>query len=550
MQNDTHEHAGDLLPGGMQEKMLLISDLITFAGKNHADTEVVSRNSGGGIHRCTWADVASRARQVACALQHMGVGSSARVGTLAWNGYRHLELYYGVSGSGRVLHTINPRLHADQVAWIINHAADEVLVFEPEMLVLVAGIHERCPTVRQYVLLCERDALPAHSGVPGLVSYEEWIACDAASYEWPQLDERAACALCYTSGTTGEPKGVLYSHRSTVLHAYAAALPDSYGISARDVVLPVVPMFHANAWGVPYVAALTGCKLVLPGAAMDGPSIHGLMEAEGVTFAAGVPTVWQMLLTHVQSQELRFGSLRRTVVGGSACSMSMIEAFDALGVEVLHGWGMTELSPLGTVNAIKPRHQTWPLEDRLALRRKQGRAIFGVDLRLVDDAGQTLPNDGRAVGHLQVRGTWVVRQYYRAETSALDDGWFSTGDVASIDVDGYVEITDRSKDLIKSGGEWISSIAIENVAASHPDVNLAACIAVKHPKWDERPVLVVLPRAGAQLASEALLAYMAERLIKWQVPDAVVFVEAMPIGATGKILKNRLRDMLREWNLA
>lgn len=546
MQTNTEEHvpAGPLL-GGMQEKMLLVSDLITFAEKHHPDTEVVSRISGGGILRCSWADVARRARQVACRLDHMGIGPSARVGTLAWNGHRHLELYYGVSGSGRVLHTINPRLHADQVAWIVNHAGDEVLMFESDMLALVRAIHDRCPSVRQYVLLCD-EALPLQSGVPGLVSYEDWIAGDSARYEWPLLDERAACALCYTSGTTGEPKGVLYSHRSTILHAYAAALPDSYGISARDVVLPVVPMFHANAWGVPYVAALTGCKLVLPGSALDGPSLHTLMETEGVTFAAGVPTVWQMLLTHVQGSGLRFGSLKRTVIGGSACSTGMIQAFDALGVEVVHAWGMTELSPLGTVNAMKRRHQSWPLEERLALRRKQGRALFGVDLRLVDDAGKALPNDGSAPGHLQVRGPWVVRQYYRAETSALVDGWFSTGDVASIDADGYMEITDRSKDLIKSGGEWISSIAIENIAAAHPEVNMAACIAVKHPKWDERPVLVVLRRPGAQLTGEALLEFMAQRLPKWQVPDAAVFLEEMPVGATGKILKNRLRDLLRE----
>lgn len=535
--------------GLMQEQMLLISSLLEFAERYHPEAEVISRRVEGDIHRCTWVDIANRARQVAQALDLLAMPDSACVGTLAWNGYRHLELYYGVSGSGRVLHTINPRLHPDQVAWIINHANDQILCFDLSFLPLVQAVHERCPNVSLYVAMCGPDQLPQGSGIPGLVDYETWILANEGNYRWPIFDERAASCLCYTSGTTGDPKGVLYSHRSTVLHAYAAALPDSFNISARDVVLPVVPMFHVNAWGIAYIAAMTGCKLVLPGPALDGASIHALIEAEEVSLAAGVPTVWQMLLTHVQSLGLAFTHLKRTIIGGAACPPAMIATFHEYGVEVLHAWGMTELSPLGTVNAPKRVHAALSDQEKLKLRHKQGRPIFGVDMKIVSEDGNEVVHDGKTNGDLYVKGPWVVRNYFESELSPLVDGWFPTGDIAVIDADGYMEITDRSKDVIKSGGEWISSIEIENVAMAHPSVQIAACIGVKHPKWDERPLLVVVLRPGADLTREELLRFFEEKVARWQVPDDIVFQDSIPIGPTGKILKTRLREQLRDYAL-
>ncbi len=421
-------------------------------------------------------------------------------------------------------------------------------------LPLVQAIHSHCPGVRQWVALCEAQDLPADSGIPNLVSYEAWIAPHDGRYIWPQFDENAAAGMCYTSGTTGNPKGVLYSHRSTVLHAYAGALPDSMSLSARDAVLPVVPMFHVNAWGTPYAAAMVGAKLVLPGPALDGASLYNLMEAEGVTIAAGVPTIWQMLLGHMLPKGLRFSSMRRTVIGGAACPPAMITTFqDDLGVEVLHAWGMTETSPLGSVCQLTNRELALPKEEQLRIRAKQGRAIYGVDMKIVGADGQDLPWDGHTPGDLLVRGPWVLGQYYEGESPLVLDeagrGWLPTGDVATIDAAGFMQITDRSKDVIKSGGEWISSIDIENIAMGHPAVAMAACIGVPHPKWDERPIVVVVLKPQAQLTRDALLAFYAGKLAKWQIPDDVVFVDAIPLGATGKMLKTKLRSMLADYQL-
>ena len=536
--------------GLMQNQPLLISSLIEFAARHHGDAEIVSRRVEGDIHRYTYKDSARRSRQVANALDALSLNFSDRVATLAWNGYRHFELYYGVSGSGRVLHTINPRLHPDQIAWIANHAEDQVLCFDLSFLPLVQAVHAKCTTIKHYIALCDADKLPADSGIPDLQSYESWIGAQPASYEWPEFDENTASSMCYTSGTTGHPKAALYSHRSSTLHAYAAALPDVMGISARDAILPVVPMFHVNAWGIPYSAALTGAKLVFPGPALDGKSVYELIEAEKVTYAAGVPTVWQMLLTHMKPEGLRFSTLRRTVIGGSACPPAMIQAFnDDYGVEVLHAWGMTEMSPLGTLCTLKNKHDGLPADEKMKIRLKQGRAIYGVDMKIVDGAGKEQPWDGKTYGDLLVRGPWIIREYYKGESDPLVDGWFPTGDVATIDADGYMQITDRSKDVIKSGGEWISSIDIENIAVAHPAVLMAACIGMAHPKWDERPIIAVVKKSGVDVSREELLKFYEGKTAKWQIPDDVVFVDAIPLGATGKMLKTRLREMLKDYQL-
>ena len=537
--------------GLMQSQQLLISSLIEFANRHHSEGEIVSRRVEGDIHRCTYRDIALRSRKAAHALDQMKLGFGDRVATLAWNGYRHLELYFGVSGSGRVLHTLNPRLHPDQIVWIANHAQDQVLFFDMTFLPIVKAVHNRCTTIKHFIALCDADKLPADTGIPGLQSYEAWIAPHATSYDWPEFDENSASSMCYTSGTTGNPKAALYSHRSTILHAWAGALPDALNMSARDSVLPVVPMFHVNAWGLPYSAAMTGAKMVFPGPAMDGKSIFELIESEKVTFAAGVPTVWQMMLGHMQQGDLRFSTLKRTVIGGSACPPAMITSFnDVYGVEVLHAWGMTEMSPLGTVCTLKNKHVPMDSAHKMTVRLKQGRALYGVDMKIVDDAGAELPWDGKAYGDLLVKGPWVISEYYKGEGgSPLVNGWFPTGDVATIDADGYMQITDRSKDVIKSGGEWISSIDVENIAMAHPAVAMAACIGMKHPKWDERPVVVVVKKPGAEVSREELLAFFEGRTAKWQIPDDVVFIDAIPLGGTGKMQKTKLRETLRDYKL-
>ena len=537
--------------GLMQNQPLLISSLIVHAERHHGDAQIVSRRVEGDIHRYTYKDAAARSRQVARALDALELGFGDRVATLAWNGHRHFELYFGVSGSGRVLHTINPRLHPDQIAWIANHAEDQVLCFDLTFLPIVQAIAAKCQTVRHYIALCGDAHLPQDSGIPNLQSFETWIGGQSTEYDWPAFDENTASSMCYTSGTTGNPKAALYSHRSTLLHAFGAALPDAMGLSARDAVLPVVPMFHVNAWGIPYSAALTGAKLVFPGPGLDGKSVYELLEAEQVTYAAGVPTVWQMLLGHMRPGGLRFSSLKRTVIGGSACPPAMISAFrDDYGVEVLHAWGMTEMSPLGTVCTLKNKHLSLPESEQMKIRLKQGRAVFGVDMKIVDDEGHELPWDGKTFGNLLVRGPWVIGEYFKGEGGdPLQGGWFPTGDVAMIDADGYMQITDRSKDVIKSGGEWISSIDIENLAVAHPAVAMAACIGMPHPKWDERPIVLVVKKPGAELTREQLLAFYEGKIAKWQIPDDVVFVDAIALGATGKILKTRLREQLKDYRL-
>jgi len=537
--------------GLMQQQHLLISSLLTHAERHHGEQEIVSRRVEGDIHRYTFRELAARSRRMANAVAALGVGFGDRVATLAWNGYRHMELYYAVSGSGAILHTLNPRLHADQVAWIVDHAEDQVLFFDLSFLPLVEDIAPKVKSVKAFVAMTDRAHMPAHSSIPGLRCYEDLIADSADSFDWPVFDENTASSLCYTSGTTGNPKGVLSSHRSTVLHTYAVALPDTFNCSARDVILPVVPMFHVNAWGLPYAACMVGAKLVLPGPWLDGKSLHDLFEAEGVTLSAGVPTVWQGLLAHVEGHDLSFRTMRRTVIGGSACPPAMMQAFqERYGVQVIHAWGMTEMSPLGTVCTLTPGQLAWTPEQQRAVQSKQGRAVYGVDMKIVDDDGNELPRDGSVSGQLMVRGPWVVQQYFKGEGGdALVDGWFPTGDVSTIDADGFMQITDRSKDVIKSGGEWISSIDLENIAMAHPAVSMAACIAARHPKWDERPLLVVVKKPGAEVARNELLQFYDGKIAKWWMPDDIVFVDSIPLGATGKMQKNKLREQFQDHRL-
>jgi len=538
----------------MMEMPLLVSSLLSHAARHHGTTEIVSRRFEGDLHRSSYAECELRARKLAQAFARLGCEEGDRIGTLAWNGHRHLEIYYGSSGSGLVCHTINPRLYPEQIAWIADDAGDRVLCFDLDLLPLVESLASRLPQVRHFVALCDRDRLPAETALPGLLSYEELIGAEDGGYAWPRLDEHAACGLCYTSGTTGEPKGALYSHRSTVLHAYAASLPDAMGLSAEDVVLPVVPMFHVNAWGLPYTAPLTGATLVFPGPQLDGASLYALFESERVTVSAGVPTVWLGLLDHVRRHGRRFSSLRRAVIGGSACPPSMLRTLeDDHGVRVIHAWGMTELSPLGTLARLKARHEALPPAERRRLLEKQGRAMAGIDLALVDALGRVQPWDGRSAGELLARGAWVIERYFGDEQSALRevDGvpWFPTGDVATIDADGFVQITDRGKDMIKSGGEWISSIALENIALSHPAVHEAAVVAVPHPKWGERPLLVAVRRPGTAPTRTDVLGHYEGRVARWQVPDDVVFLPELPHTATGKVLKLKLREMFRDHRL-
>ncbi|MFP3558817.1 3-(methylthio)propionyl-CoA ligase [Paraburkholderia sp. SIMBA_049] len=541
--------------GLMMQKQLLISSLIVHANRHHGDTEIVSRRVEGDIHRYTFRDCHRRARQMANALTSRGVRPSDRIGTLAWNGYRHLELYYGVSGMGAILHTINPRLHEDQVAYIANHAEDQYIFFDLTFLPLIKAIAGRCKTVKAFIAMTDYGHMPMDAGIDNLLCYEDLIQQSSSDYSWPVLDEDAASTLCYTSGTTGNPKGALYSHRSSLLHTYAAALPDALNCSARDVILPVVPMFHVNAWGLPYIACMVGAKLVFPGPALDGKSLYEMLEAEQVTLSAGVPTVWQGLLSHVEETEQPFSSMRRTIIGGTA--PVMLRKFqETYGVAVSHVWGMTEMSPIGTVGTVKARHVEMSMEERYAVQSKQGRAVFGVDMKIVDVDGMELPWDGATSGALLVRGPWVVRDYFRNEgDSPLQpdhegQGWFPTGDVATIDVDGFMQITDRSKDVIKSGGEWIGSIDLENIAMAHPAVSQAACIAAKHAKWDERPLLIVVRKPQAELKREELLAFYEGKIAKWWTPDDVIFVDAIPLGATGKVQKNRLREQFGDHLMA
>ena len=536
--------------GQMQNLPLLISSLIRHADRNHADTEIVSRETTGGIHRYTYRDAHRRSRQLARALISLGIKPADRVATLAWNNYRHFELYYGVSGMGAILNTVNPRLFPEQIAYILNHADDGFVFFDLTFLKLVEGVAPHCKGVKAWVALSDRAHMP--ESPLDLLCYEELVNAHSDDYEWPEFDENTASSLCYTSGTTGNPKGALYSHRSTVLHAYGSALPDALNLSARDTVLPVVPLFHVNAWGLPYACALAGAKLVMPGPQLDGPSLHELFEAEKVTVSAGVPTIWLGLLQHLQGQGLKLSTVKRLVIGGSAAPPAMIRSFDEqFGITVLHAWGMTEMSPLGTVNTPKGKHLDLSAAERDKLRLNQGRPIFGVDMKIVDDEGKELPRDGKAFGDLLVRGPWIVSGYFKGEGGNVlrEGGWFPTGDVATLDADGYMQITDRSKDVIKSGGEWISSIDLENTAIAHPAVAEAAVIGVAHPKWDERPLLIVVKKAGQEVTREQLLDFMRDKIAKWWLPDDVVFVDTLPHTATGKLLKTRLREDFRDYSL-
>jgi acyl-CoA synthetase (AMP-forming)/AMP-acid ligase II len=534
--------------GLMMDQPLLISGLVQHAERHHGATEIVSKTVEGGMHRYAYRDAHARCRRLANALKRLKVNPHDRVATLAWNGFRHFEIYYAVAGSGAVIHTINPRLFPEQIAYIANHAEDKYVFFDLTFAPLIERLAPQLKSVRGYVAMTDRAHLPK---IPGVLCYEGLIEKETADFEWPSFDERTAACLCYTSGTTGNPKGALYSHRSTMLHAYAAALPDTLNLSARDVVLPVVPMFHVNAWGLPYSCALVGAKMVFPGPHLDGKSLHTLFETEGVTMSAGVPTIWLGLLNYMKEQKLKFSTLKSVVIGGSACPPAMVKAFqDDYGVGVLHAWGMTEMSPLGTVTTFKQKHAKWSKADREALQNKQGRAIFGVDMRIVGEDGEELPWDGKAFGNLQVRGPWVIKTYFKGEGGdPLLGGWFPTGDVATLDPEGFMQITDRSKDVIKSGGEWISSIDLENIAVAHPAIAEAAVIGVKHPKWDERPVVVAVKKPGKEVSKDELLKFYEGKIAKWWMPDDVLFVAELPHTATGKLSKLTLRQQLKDYRL-
>jgi fatty-acyl-CoA synthase len=540
--------------GRMMDIPLLISSLIMHADRHHGDTEIVTRTVEGPIHRYTYRDAHLRSRQLAGALEKLGVKHGDRIGTLAWNTHRHFEIYYAVSGMGAVCHTINPRLFPEQITYIANHAEDTYLFVDLTFVPLVEKLRSSLKSIKGVVIMTDKAHMP--DSIPDAICYEDLVASHSGDYVWPVFDERTASSLCYTSGTTGNPKGVLFQHRSTVLHSYAECMPDVVNLSATDTLMPVVPMFHANAWGLPYACAMTGSKIVFPGAGMDGQSLFDLMEQEKVTISAGVPTIWLGLLTHVKQNKTRFSSLKRTLIGGSACPPAMIRAFrEDYDVQVLHAWGMTELSPLGTVCTFKSKHDSLDSEQKLALQNKQGRTVFGIDMKIVDADGKDLPWDGEAFGDLMSRGPWVVSDYFRGEggdpLQRDDQGleWFPTGDVATIDPDGYMQITDRSKDVIKTGGEWISSIDLENTAVAHPAVAEAAVISVAHPKWDERPLLVVVKKQGEQVSRDELLEFYQGKVAKWWIPDDVVFVDELPHTATGKLLKTKLREDFKDYKL-
>ncbi|MDD5334091.1 MAG: long-chain-fatty-acid--CoA ligase [Rhodoferax sp.] len=531
-----------LQPGLMMDRPLLISDVIEHAAAQYGAVEVVARETHGPLFRYTYAQCAARARKLANALRQLGLGAGSAVGSIAWNNHRHLEAYYAVSGSGMVIHTCNPRLHPQQLIYIINHAEDAVMLFDATFAPLVKGIAAHCPKVKAWVCLSDAANTPALEGVANVLSYEDLIAPHSEQFDWPQFDERSGAALCYTSGTTGNPKGALYSQRAIVLNAMAGCMPGVMSLSPQETVLPVVPMFHINAWCIPYAAPLAGAKLVLPGPRLDGASLYELMEAEQVTVSAGVPTIWLALMQHVQQNGLRFSSMRRTAVGGSAMPAALIARFvDDYGVEVRHGWGMTETTAVATMSSLAPGQMELPAAERHAIVAKQGKSLFGVEIKVVDENGATLPRDGVSQGELLVRGQWIVTGYYKGETSPLVDGWFPTGDIATIDAQGVMQIRDRTKDVIKTGGEWISSIDLESAAMGHPAVAMAAVIGVKHPKWDERPLLFIVRKPGQALERDEILAFLSQRVAKWWVPDDVVFLDALPVGGTGKVQKGDLR---------
>ena len=531
--------------GVMSERPLLVSAILGHAAAYHRDTEIVSRSVEGTIYRHTYAEAERRSKRLARALLQLGIKPGERIGTLAWNTFRHFELYYGISGIGAVCHTINPRLFDDQIVYIVNHASDRLLFVDTTFLPLVERLAPQFPKDCRFVLLSE-----AETSLPIVGRYDDLIADQSEEFDWPEFDERTAASLCYTSGTTGNPKGALYSHRSTVLHALGASLPDAIPLSARDTVCPVVPLFHACGWAAAYTAPMNGTKLVLPGPRLDGPSLYELFETEGVTVSLGVPTVWLAFEGYLSATGKRCSSLRRVLSGGSAVPPSLIEAFERRGIQMVHAWGMTEMSPLGTVAALKAKHLRLEAGAQTPIKAKQGRPVFGVELKILDEAGLPQPHDGKSMGELLVRGPWIVSGYFddaEASAAAIEaDGWFHTGDVATIDPDGYMQITDRRKDVIKSGGEWISSIDLENAAVAHDDVAEAAVIAVPHPRWGERPLLIVAPATGRKPDRDGLIALLARDFPRWMLPDDVVVVPELPHTATGKLMKTRLREMFRD----
>ncbi|MFO1468293.1 MAG: long-chain-fatty-acid--CoA ligase [Steroidobacteraceae bacterium] len=530
--------------GLMQDHPLLISSLITHAAAQHPRREVVSRLGDSSIHRTTYAEVEARARALAAKLESIGIARGDRVATLAWNGYRHLECFYGVSGMGAVLHTVNPRLFREQIAYIMSHASDRVLLFDADLLPIVESVAAEVPSIEHYVVLCDEAELPASSTLK-LIAYESWIAGHGGNYQWPSFDERLASSLCYTSGTTGNPKGVLYSHRSTLLHAMACVQADTFALSCKDVVLPFAPMFHANSWAMPYCCPMVGATMALPGRHMDAKSLHELLVQEKVTFTVGVPTIWTLLLSYMQETGTTLTDLTRCVVAGTALPHAIqATLMEKFGVTAIHAWGMTEISPIGTVCTATPEINALSKEQREEQLIKQGRTPYGVQIQVRTAQGGVAPQDGKAFGPLMVKGPWVASGYFKGEGGEVLDaaGWFPTGDVATWDEYGCMKITDRTKDVIKSGGEWISSIDVENAVMSHPKVKLAATVAAYHPKWDERPVLVVVPTDSATPAKQEILDYLSTRMAKWWLPDDIVFVKEMPMTATGKILKARLRE--------
>jgi len=525
--------------GLMMDRPLLIQSLIRHAARYHVDTEIVSRTTEGPLHRYTYADAEARAKQLAKALMRLGVGFGDRVATIAWNNHRHFEAYYAISGIGAVCHTINPRLFADQLAYIVNHAQDQVLLVDLTFVPLAEKMAASWPSARHYVVMTDRAHMPATS-LPNVLCYEDIVAAETPELEWPVFDENTAAALCYTSGTTGNPKGALYSHRSSVLHAYALCASNNVGVAMHDVLCPIVPMFHVNAWGIPYAAAMAGAKLVFPGPRLDGASLQQLFEEEGVTCALGVPTVWLGLLQHLEATGKRIDSVKRVTCGGSAVPISMIRTFaEHYGVTLIHGWGMTEMSPVGSLSIPKPRQLAEGPEAEYAIRARQGTPLYGIEFKIVGPDGQRLPEDGIASGELLVRGPWVIGAYYQDEAASQ----------AALDSEGSMQIVDRSKDVIKSGGEWISSIDLENAAMGHPDVAEAAVIGLPHPKWDERPLLVIVAKPGCELAPDAVIVFLEGKVAKWQLPDDVVFLPEMPHGATGKVLKTELREMFKDHRL-
>jgi len=529
--------------GLMMKTPLLLSSILTHAARAFPDVEIVSRSPDRPDHRTNYAGLLKRSSQLANALVALGVKPGDRVATLAWNGYRHLELYYGISGIGAVCHTVNPRLFVNQIVYIINHAEDRFIFFDASFVDLVKQLMPQCPSVERWIYL--GDAAEARdAGIDGLPAYEALMAGQSDAFDWPQLDENTASGLCYTSGTTGNPKGVLYSHRSGVLHSFAAALPDACNISLQDNVAFISPMFHAMSWGMPYCAPAMGSKLVMPGQKVDGESLHRLFEQEQVTFANGVPTVWLGYVQYLQAAGVKPTTLKRVLMGGTAVPRSLMAALeDDYGVEILHVWGMTETSPVATISKLQTRHRALPKESQRDRKVKQGRAVFGVEIGIRDGDDKELPRDGQAFGDLLIRGPWIARCYYKMEDGERPDGWFFTGDVATIDAEGFMQITDRSKDVIKSGGEWISSIELENLAMAHPEIAEAAVIGVKHPKWDERPLVVAVRKPGSTLTTTDLLAFYQGKIAKWWMPDDVLFVDELPHGATGKLLKTRLREL-------